>query len=91
MAAAGRVPAIRPRATSAVALDLRQLMDSPPFTAENALSYEDPITAGFVQWTDGSHFVVFEETPVAAMYARYLFSGSLGSPVIALDYEQDAL
>ncbi len=91
MAAAGRVPAIHPRATSAEALDLRGLMDSPPFTADNALGYEGPLTSGFVQWTDGSHFVVFEETPVAAMYARYLKSGSSGSPVITLDYDQDEL
>ncbi|MEZ4319879.1 MAG: hypothetical protein R3F61_20380 [Myxococcota bacterium] len=91
MAAAGRVPAIYPRASSAQALELRHLMDSPPMTARNALSYEGTITAGFSQWTDGTHFVVFEEPAAAAMYSRYLWSGSLGSPIIALDYDQDEL
>lgn len=84
MASAGRVPAIRPRASSAFALDLRGLVDSDPQTADNAMSYQGPITAGFLQWTDGSHFVVFDEPHVASMYTDYLFTGSQGTPQIDL-------
>ncbi|MCB9676725.1 MAG: hypothetical protein H6737_16530 [Alphaproteobacteria bacterium] len=91
MAVAGRVPPIYPLATSAQGLELRGLNYSPPFTAQNALGYDGPITAAFSQWTDGTHFVVFEEPAAAGMYARYLLSGSEGSPVIALDYDQDEI
>jgi len=91
LAAAGRVPALYPRASSAQALDLRHLADSPSFTADNALSFDGPITAGFSQWTDGTHFVVFDEPAAAGMYSRYLWSASVGSPIITLDPEQDEL
>lgn len=84
MASAGRMPAIRPRSSSANSLDLRGLVDSPARTADNASSYEGPITAGLVQWTDGSHFIVFEEPQVAEMYVTYLKTGSEGAPLIDL-------
>lgn len=89
LAAAGRVPAIHPRATSAEGLALRGIPDTPPFAARNATAYDGRVTAAFSQWRDGSHFVVFEELAAARMIQRYLESGSLGSPILAFDEDED--
>lgn len=90
LAAAGRVPAVHPRASTAEAIDLRGLPDTPQFAAQNVRTYEGRTTAAFSQWRDGSHFVVFEEPAAVGMYVRYLQSGSLGSPILAFDQEEGA-
>lgn len=84
LAAAGRLPPLAPRATTATALRLRGLTDQPSPQSLNASGRGDAVTAGFLQWRDGSHFIIFEHQPVVDTYVDFLRTAADDVPV--LDY-----
>lgn len=84
MATAASLPALPPSATPMPGLELRGIADTPSPATENATAYDGPITAGFSQWEDGSHFVVFQEPRAIDLYRDYLRSAVQGSPTLDL-------
>ena len=83
LAAAGRLPVLHPSATSLDAHRLRGLAIEDGPLALNAQTFTgDSTTAGFVQWLDGSHFIVFREGQVSDLVTSYLRSASDGAPTI---------
>ncbi|MCA9568799.1 MAG: hypothetical protein KC656_13195, partial [Myxococcales bacterium] len=88
MAGAAGLPPIPTRASSMPAVDLRGLENTPSPASANATGYEGPLTAGFSQWYEGSHYVIFEEPRAAEMYRTFLRTAVDGQPVIDLPTDE---
>lgn len=86
MAAAGRLPALHPAATSAEALALRGLSAEEGPLTDNVVAFDgQPVSAALSQWKSGSHFVVFNDTRASDLYVNYFVSALEGRPSIWFD------
>ncbi len=73
LAAAGRIPQIRPEGWNVPPLDMRNV-SSFPRPASNTVTGPDgnPATSGYLQYPDGGHFVVFDTEDAMSVYAEFL-------------------
>ncbi|MFT4625528.1 MAG: putative esterase [Myxococcota bacterium] len=83
LAAAARLPVLAPAATSLDAIALRGRSVLPGPLVDNAPTFDGGLAAAaFVQWLDGSHFIVFREESVSDLVTDYLRSTADGTPII---------
>jgi pimeloyl-ACP methyl ester carboxylesterase len=86
LAASARLPVLAPMASSADAIAMRGIEASAGPLTDNARAFDGShITAGFSQWTDGSHWVVFEEERASDLYVHFLRSTADGRSTLRLD------
>jgi len=86
LAAAGHLPIVGEAATNTEALALRGLPASPLPAAANQTDFDGhPMTGGFAQYWEGSHFVIFEEEHAAQLYTNYLRTTADGRPALRVE------
>ena len=86
LAAAGRLPVLEGAVTDVEALELRgERALLLPATATTVRFDGQPVTAGFAQYWQGSHFVIYEEEHAAQLTTHFLRSASDGRPVFWTD------
>jgi len=83
LAASARLPVLAPMASSADAIAMRGIEASQGPLIDNARTFAGTsITAGFSQWTDGTHWVVFEEEQASDLYINFLRSTADGQSAL---------
>ncbi len=89
LAAAGRLPIVEGAVTDVEALDLRRVQDFPLPMADDARAFDgQPVTAGFSQYWQGSHFVIYEIEHAAQLYTTFLSTAGKGRPVLSVEPDQ---
>lgn len=89
MAGAAGLPPLPPRATGLPPMELRGIGNAVMPASENAGGWEGPVTAGFSQWYEGSHFVIFQEPRAAQLYQTFLETAVTATPVLDLPPDPD--
>ncbi len=83
LAASARLPVLAPMASSADAIAMRGIEAHSAPLLDNATTFANTtITAGFSQWTDGTHWVIFEERQASDLYVNYLRSTADGQAAL---------
>ena len=86
LAASARLPVLAPMASSADAIAMRGIEATRGPLVDNARAFNGTqITSGFSQWTDGTHFVVFEEEQASDLYVNFLRSTADGQSALWFD------
>lgn len=81
MATAGHVPFVGDPATRAEGLRARVGEPTPLPVAENVQGFDGrTVTAGFHQWFDGAHGVLFQRPDAAEVYVGFLTTAAYGEP-----------
>lgn len=83
LAASARLPVLAPMASSADAIALRGITARPGPLVDNAETFTRvPVTAGFSQWSGGTHWVVFEEPQASDLYVNFLRTTADGTSAL---------
>jgi hypothetical protein len=91
LAAAGGLPQLGAPATRAEAVWLRTGEPLPLPQSDTVTSFlGGPASAGFAQFLDGTHFVVFEEPGASDLVTHWLDTAAEGSPVLSMDAATEA-
>lgn len=93
LAAAGRLPILEGAVTDVEAMDLRGLPSVPLPTAADADAFDGrPVTAGFAQYYEGSHFVIYQIEHAAQLYTSFLSTAgdpaAWAGPVLSVEPEE---
>ena len=90
LASAARLPLVGEPATSTIPVDLRTGPAADLPQVRNALGFDSvPLTAGFHQFWEGSHGVVFQSREASDVYVGFLTTAADGLPVLTPDGTTD--
>ncbi|MFK7927443.1 MAG: hypothetical protein AB8H79_04605 [Myxococcota bacterium] len=83
LAVAARMPPISPVWNRTSAMDLLELNNVPSPATDTVTGFDgQPLTAGFSQWEEGDHFVIFDDRNAGLMVQRFLRGAADSNAVI---------